>query len=43
MFFSAGVHEACVGLEIPPHESEVAVHDSGTGVDMADDALAAGD
>lgn len=43
MFFFAGVHEPRVGFEVPPHEAEVAVHDSGTGVNVADDALAAGD
>ena len=36
------VHQLAVGLVVPPHEAQVAVHDVGAGMDVADDALAAG-
>ena len=42
MFFDSGVHVASIGFEVPPHEAEIAVHDSGAWVNVADDALAAG-
>ena len=41
---SAGrVHQLAVGLLVPPHVAEVAVHDVRAGVDVADDALAGRD
>ena len=37
------VHQFAVGLLVPPHEADVAVHDVGAGMDVADDALAGRD
>ena len=42
-FCFCGIHQLAVGLLVPPHVAEVAVHDVGAGVDVADDALAGGD
>ena len=42
-FCLRGIHQLAVGFLVPPHEAEVAVHDVGAGVDVADDALAGRD
>src|SRR5439155_14178622 len=43
MFLIFGIDQFAVGLLVPPHEAEIAVHDVGSRMDVADDALAAGD
>ena len=42
MLLLGRVHQFAVGLVVPPHEAQVAVHDVGAGMDVAHDALAAG-
>ncbi len=42
VFLLRRVHQLAVGLVVPPHETQVAVHDVGAGMNVAGDALAAG-